>query len=333
MIVDLEDTTTTEVSKRLLRLRQEVGAMATGRVLTLALLVDADGLDDAVAAAGEATRQHPARIVALVPGDGPSAGRLDAQIRVGGDAGASEIVILRITGPLGSHLDRALVPLLLPDSPLVAWWPGEAPADVAADTVGAMAGRRITDAAAVSSPRRDLGRRHAHHAPGDTDLAWTRLTRWRGLLASSLDEAPFAAIERVTVEGAPDSPEADLMAGWLADRLGVPVTRRRVRDEDGDPIGDTVHAVTLHRTPLTDDDGDTTSSDIDLRRDGADSTTATLQRGTGPARQVALTEPRLTALLSEELRRLDPDETYASALAAAVDTGDDGLVTPRAVRT
>lgn len=326
MIVDLPKTTTTEVSSRLLGLRQDVGAMATGRVLTLAVLVDPDDLDEAMAAAGEATRQHPARIVALVPGDARGAGRLDAQIRVGGDAGASEIVILHLRGALAGHLDRALVPLLLPDSPLVAWWPGDAPADVATDAVGAMATRRVTDVARAGSPRRDLRRRHEHHAPGDTDLAWTRLTRWRGLLAASLDEGPFTDVERAVVEGGPDSPEADLMAGWLADRLGVRVTRRRLRDSGGEPVHPGLIGVTLHRS-RTADGADT---DIDLRR--ASATVATLRRGDGPPRQVALVEPAGTALLSEELRRLDPDEVYAAALREAV-AGEDGLVTARAART
>ena len=40
MIVDLPDTTTTELSKRLVKIRSEVGAMALSRVLTLVVVVD-----------------------------------------------------------------------------------------------------------------------------------------------------------------------------------------------------------------------------------------------------------------------------------------------------
>ncbi|HET7800227.1 MAG TPA: OpcA protein, partial [Humibacillus xanthopallidus] len=38
MIRDLTDTTTTGISKTLVRLRNEVGAMALGRVLTLVIV-------------------------------------------------------------------------------------------------------------------------------------------------------------------------------------------------------------------------------------------------------------------------------------------------------
>ena len=40
MIVDLPDTTTGELSKRLVRMRSEVGAMALSRVLTLLVVVE-----------------------------------------------------------------------------------------------------------------------------------------------------------------------------------------------------------------------------------------------------------------------------------------------------
>ena len=40
MIVDLPSTTTAAVSKKLVRLRNDVGAMALGRVLTLLIIAD-----------------------------------------------------------------------------------------------------------------------------------------------------------------------------------------------------------------------------------------------------------------------------------------------------
>jgi hypothetical protein len=59
VIVDLPDTTTTDVSKALVTLRHSVGAMAMGRVLTLLVSTDQAGADDALACANEATRQPP----------------------------------------------------------------------------------------------------------------------------------------------------------------------------------------------------------------------------------------------------------------------------------
>ena len=78
--------------------------------------------------ANDASHQHPCRIVAVARGNTRGTARLDAQIRLGGDAGASEVIVLRLYGPLVDHARSVVIPLLLPDSPVVAWWPGAAPA-------------------------------------------------------------------------------------------------------------------------------------------------------------------------------------------------------------
>ena len=232
MIRDLTDTTTTGISKTLVRLRNEVGALALGRVLTLVVVVEDTDAGNAIEVANQASRQHPCRIIVVIAGDRRGKNRLDAQIRLGGDAGASEIVVLRLYGALANHGPSVVVPLLLPDSPIVAWWPGEAPADVGKDPIGAMAQRRITDVAQHRNPRLMLKKRAANYAPGDTDLAWTRITRWRGLLAAALDQPPYEPITGAVVSGAPDSPSSDLLAAWLSRRLRCPCTgcrRRAVR--------------------------------------------------------------------------------------------------------
>ena len=59
MILDLPDTTTTEVTKTLVRLRDEGGAVALGRVLTLVIDADVGDVEDAVAIANDVSREHP----------------------------------------------------------------------------------------------------------------------------------------------------------------------------------------------------------------------------------------------------------------------------------
>ena len=196
MIVDLPSTTTSLVSKKLIQLREDVGAMALTRVLTLVVPTDEHEVESAVQIAMQASRQHPCRTIVLGAGNARGATRLDAQIRVGGDAGASEVVVLRLFGALGAHGRSVVTPLLLADSPIVAWWPGEPPSDPANDPVGAIARRRITDASrARTRPATTLGRLAAAYAPGDSDLAWSRITLWRGILAAALDQAlPTAAV-------------------------------------------------------------------------------------------------------------------------------------------
>ena len=121
MIVELENTTVSRVSKKLVQLREQGGAVALGRVLTLVIQTDHKGLEAAIKSANEASREHPCRILVLAE-DGSSAStpaKLDAEIRVGGDAGASEVIVLKAppirNGKPGSIGDRRkLVPISKP---------------------------------------------------------------------------------------------------------------------------------------------------------------------------------------------------------------------------
>lgn len=299
MIVDLPSTTTAAVNKKMVELRERGGAVALGRVLTLVIITDDGGpTEEAVDAANDASREHPCRVLVLARGAKRAAARLDAQIRVGGDAGASEVLVLRMYGPLAAQGASITVPLLLPDAPVVAWWPGEPPAVPADDPVGRLAQRRITDAAVARSPLKALAQRHASYAAGDTDLAWSRLTLWRGLLAAALDQPPYEDVTRATVAGAADSPSTDLLAGWLAAKLGVPVTRLRASVAGG------LESVRLVRP----------SGDVALVR--TDGKVGVLSQPGQPERRVALQRRPLRDCLAEELRRLDPDEIYQEALSS-----------------
>src|SRR5699024_8412537 len=103
VIVDLPETTTSQVSKTLVRIREEGGAVALGRVLTLIISTTYEDEEAAIDAANEASREHPMRVIVLTANDQcETKARLDAQVRVGGDAGASEVVILRAHGEAAS---------------------------------------------------------------------------------------------------------------------------------------------------------------------------------------------------------------------------------------
>lgn len=298
MIVDLPSTTTVDISKKLIGLRQDVGSMALSRVLTLVVVTDETEADAAIETANAASRQHPCRIIVVVAANKRGAARLDAQIRIGGDAGASEVVVLRLYGALADHGRAVVTPLLLADSPIVAWWPGAGPKDAAADPIGAIAHRRITDAARAGvQPKTALTRLAGTYAEGDTDLAWSRITLWRGLLAAALDQAPYEQVSEALVVAAPDSPSGDLLAGWLAAQLKCPVSIARAPDRSG------IISVRLTRK----------SGTIDLVRP-QDGNVATLVQTGQPERTIALPHRKDAECLSDELRRLDPDEVYEDAL-------------------
>ncbi|USX52465.1 glucose-6-phosphate dehydrogenase assembly protein OpcA [Lentzea sp. HUAS12] len=297
MIIDLPSTTTSQINSRLVRLRDEGGATTLGRVLTLVIVTeDGQRTDAAIDAANDASREHPCRVIVVARGARQAAPRLDAQIRVGGDAGASEVVVLRLYGELAKEGASCVMPLLLPDTPVVAWWPFDAPVSPSKDPIGQLAQRRITDAAAEKNPIKALETRRAHYAPGDTDLAWTRLTLWRAMLASSLDLPPYEKVQEAEVTGESDSPSTDLLAAWLSDRLKVPAKRFKATSGEG------IVEVRLVRA----------SGDVDLHR--PDGRVGTLSQPGQPERRVALQRRSVRDCLAEELRRLDPDEVYAAAL-------------------
>jgi hypothetical protein len=113
MIVDLPDTTTSKVSKKLMALRDQGGVIALGRVLTLVVVTKSGLEEEAIEAANDASREHPCRIIVLADAGSAAEDKLDAQIRVGGDAGASEVIVLRGYGKL-AHENESLVAALLP---------------------------------------------------------------------------------------------------------------------------------------------------------------------------------------------------------------------------
>jgi glucose-6-phosphate dehydrogenase assembly protein OpcA len=294
VIVDLPDTTTGDVNKRLIALREEGGAVTLGRVLTLVIAPDTQAMvEQSIDAANAASREHPCRVIVVTPADRRAAEpRLDAQIRVGADAGAGEVVVLRLSGALSKHAASVVVPFLLPDTPVVAWWPDIAPAVPARDPLGRLAIRRITDATNSEDPLQAIRSRLEGYTPGDTDLSWSRVTYWRALLAAAVDLPPHEPIESATVSGLATEPALDIMAGWLASRIDGPVTRR---------VGEL--RVELHRPSET----------ITLSRP-QDGVTATLSRTGRPDALLPLARREEKDCLAEDLRRLDPDDIYHDAL-------------------
>jgi glucose-6-phosphate dehydrogenase assembly protein OpcA len=294
MTIDLTDTTTAAIDHALTEARRRLGGMTMGMVLTLLLVTDEEGQYDAIRAANQAAREHPMRILAVITRKPKADSRLDAEVRVG-ESSPGETIVLRMYGPLGQHADSVAAPLLVPDVPIVTWWPDSAPEVPAEHPLGMLAQRRVTDSAAAESPEEVLTRLARVYRPGDTDFGWTRATPWRSLLAATLDQE-HPKLDGGEVSAEPDNPTADLIAAWLSLRLDIPV-RRTVSGGPG------ITGVTFATS-----DGDITVS----RGDGR---TATLVWPGRPDRMVALHRRDTAELLAEELRRLDPDEVYAETLS------------------
>ncbi len=293
MIVTLNDTTAADINAALIETHRGIGGSAL--VHTLITICDSSHYETVLTDAVDAAREHPARVLMVVHTKARGT-RLDAEIQAG-ETTPGDVIVLRMSGDIAAHPDSVVLPLLLPDSPVIAWWPYDAPKDLASDSIGRLATRRISDSAADADPCEALRVRAAHMSPGDSDLCWARLTSWRALAAAALDQHP-SLVHAARVEADPSNGPTSLLTAWLALKLGVPVAREDVRG----PGGITSLALT------------TAAGDIEIRRINGRS--AVYRIPGEPARGVALDRRSIGEVMAEELRRLDPDPVQAEVMEA-----------------
>ena len=293
MEIALESTNSSSIARALVKARVAAGSPAMDMVLTLLVVTDDDNVADALRTATTLSREHPSRIIGVILGDGRGAGRLNAKVRVG-ESSSGESVLLRISGELTKHAESVVLPLLLPDSPVVVWWPGKPPANPSEDAIGRLARRRLTDAEATDSPVRALRSVARAYHPGDTDLSWTRLTPWRALLAAALDQTTGHVTAGTVVAGT-GNPAATLLVAWLESRLKVPITTRR---SDSAQIASVVLS--------------TSAGDVVIER--IDEVSCHFSVPGSSPREVPLGARSIAELLAEDLRRLDADDIYEATI-------------------
>lgn len=298
MIIDLPNTDTKTIEKSLAGVR-ESHSLASGRVLTLLVAVEEGNvrIDDTLATLRAASAEHPARVLVLVTGDPDGETRLDAKLMVTSDAGASEVVLMRLHGELTRHLGAIVTPLLLPDTPVVACWPQKAPQRPSLTQLGRIAQRRITNLRRGTNGV-TLEQLTQGYAPGDSDMMWSRITPWRGIVASALDRHPGARVLSAKIAGATEDPSVDLAAGWLASSLGVKVTRL---------IGEASGDFPIDRLVLHCEGGDV---EVAVQ----DHNTVRISAPGNADSLVAMGERTEAESLAEDLRHLGPDSTYERAL-------------------
>lgn len=295
MHTDLTNTNASEIAGALLNGRRRAGSPSMGMVLTFVVVTDESDHYDALKVARTVSREHPSRIIGVIRRSTRGASQLDAEVSIA-EGGSGEAVLLRMSGELANHAESVVLPLLLPDSPVVIWWPRKAPEHPADDPLGALAQRRITDCVTTTRSRSSaLLAQCQNYAPGNTDLSWTRLTHWRALLAAALDQYP-AKVTGGRVAAERGNASADLLVAWLSDRLHVTIERTNSR-------GPGITDVALH----------TGGGDIEIRR--PDGSLAEFSIPNATNRPVALKRRDTAELLAEELRRLDPDDVYAATVA------------------
>lgn len=296
MVIRLEDTSGGAVAAAIAAERHRLGSPATGMVLTMLILANEEFQADATAAAVSAAREHPMRILTLIPRPGRMEPSLDAEIAVGGDDGPGELAVLRLRGDLSNHGNSVAIPLLLSDTPVVAFWPTSPPDSPASDPIGKHAQMRITDSATSMDPELQLRRQLEGYSPGDVDLSWTRLTPWRSALAAAFDNVT-PKINTIEIAAGANDPSALLLKSWLQLRLHCDAVIYQTPDSE-------LLSVKL----------DTSHGSISLTR--VDVHQAVLSKPGVPDATIGLPVRDLANLLSEELKYLNPDETYGEVLSA-----------------
>jgi glucose-6-phosphate dehydrogenase assembly protein OpcA len=294
-MIRLEKTSGGAVASAIQEERHRLGAPTSGMVLTLLIMADEETQADATDGALTAARQHPMRILTLIGRPDSRTTQLDAEIRVGGDDGPGEVALLRLRNELANYPNSVAVPLLLPDTPVVAYWPGESPEVPSDSLIGRHAQRRITDASFDEDPYQALRVRQQGYHPGDTDLAWARCTQWRSVIAAIFD-APMSRVHHIRVAGERNNPSVILMGAWLGQMFAT--TFEIIWDD----------TIAISGVELDMDDGL-------LRVTRIDDKEANIQRPGYPDQRVSLPRRPTSALLAEELRRLDPDDMYGQVIA------------------
>lgn len=222
-----EDVRIADVDTALAQLRARASmqspSMRTSVMTHLAWVPD-EWLEQARDALAGMAERHPSRTVLLTPDPGNAMNRVDATVSLEcyQAAGAernvcSEVIELRLLGTRAKAPASVVLPLLISDLPVFLRWRGlptwESPE--LEQLVG------IVDRLVVDSTEWDeLPSAYARLAElfdrvAVSDIAWSRTSRWRHLLASLWPE--IGDVRTLRVHGT--EAQALLLGGWLRSRL------------------------------------------------------------------------------------------------------------------
>ena len=222
-------------------------AVMRARVANLLVFVSSESRVAEVAAMlRELTSVHPCRVL-MMRGAREAEDRdielsvesfFQSDKRAGARRLCCEEVLLRAQGQFVAELPSAALPLLVPDLSTFVWWRDALQvSDKVFHSLLRASDRLVIDSAEFANPQQELAETNKlfneaiASRVGISDLNWARLTSWRGLLADFydvpacqvwLERVDLVRIEYVGPELTPETvaPQALLIAGWLASRLG-----------------------------------------------------------------------------------------------------------------
>ena len=271
------------------------GRQAAGMALTATIVVSGppDRLAPCVQALAE-LKDVGVRTVLISYGDNPApAARVSNRT-------------VALDGLRTEYLNNAVAALRLSSLPTLVWWRGGDVGNI--EGLAALADRLVLDA---EDPREVWALvENIAKSTSVTDLRWTRLTRWRALMAHFFDipevRAAIPDFHTLRVEGS-DEHALRLFAGWVVSILGAP---DRLKIEIVDRKGEApIEAVTLGG-----------GQELLLRTAGRRTcveTSARVKNLASSSRIVSLGDQQLATLLGEELRIRARDVAFERAVAAS----------------
>jgi glucose-6-phosphate dehydrogenase assembly protein OpcA len=215
-----------------------------------------------------------------------------------------------LPGLVPAYVNNAVAALRLSSLPTVVWWRGGA-CEILDDLAG------LADHVVLDAPDPIEGWKRAvklFDRAAFSDLRWTRLTRWRTLLAQFFDmpevQHAAAGFHRLEIR-TKDAAVAGLFAGWLRTTLHLArPLELQISPSSGQALielisfGDREQQLTLHVAG----------------RGGCVTTTAAVEGNQEHRRTVSLADERLLTLISEELRIRARDRAFEAALTSYLET-------------
>ena len=219
---------------------------------------------------------------------------------------ASNVVVLN--GLQDSFIDNAVAALRLSSLPTVIWWRG-GPVEILGNLIK-LADRVVLDAD-PPEPGWACAAENLDRA-AFSDMRWTRLTRWRALMAQFFDlpevQAAASDFTHLCIE-ASDRPAASLFAAWMQREL-------RWDDRVTIEIQESKRHEAITRVSLT----GTIDLHLRLAKNAKCVESAATAGQSATSRVVTLGDESVTALLAEELRIRSRDHAFERALTKVVES-------------
>jgi hypothetical protein len=219
-----------EVEKALAELRAAT-SLAGGppnirtSVMTHIAWVPEEWREQATKALAGMAERHPSRTIVLEPKPDSGKSQIDATVTLesytvpGSERSiCSEVISLELQGTRAKAPASIVEPLLISDLPVFLRWRGEPPwGSPELDQLVRVVDRLVVDSTEwddLPYPYRRLVELFDRTAV--SDIAWSRTSRWRALLASLWPG--IADVASIRVHGT--QAQANLLEGWLRSRLG-----------------------------------------------------------------------------------------------------------------